>query len=227
MAIQDNIDGEEIRATKTISFDYLVEGLEMSFDEVERVKDIELLEGLEMSFDEVERVKDIELRSLQSRRKLCLVLDLDHTLLRTNFQQEPNINVSHYHQGHDDIFEWKVIEKVYFTKLRPFVRHFLDEAKALVIILDRLEHLEVLNISHYHIVEVPPLLARKRIILRKINDSILQKASHLRQFFACLNDSCIICQRSRADEGLMRNGSCIMCRNAWKADEVQSLALQM
>ncbi|KAK1379742.1 hypothetical protein POM88_026487 [Heracleum sosnowskyi] len=100
--------GEEIRVTKSISFDYLVE-------------------GLEMSCDEVERVRDIQLRNLQSRRKLCLVLDLDHTLLHTDdFRQNPNIDVL----GHDDMFEWKGMgmEKVYITKLRPFVRNFLEEA---------------------------------------------------------------------------------------------------
>ncbi|KAK1392742.1 RNA polymerase II C-terminal domain phosphatase-like [Heracleum sosnowskyi] len=96
---------EEIRVKKTIPFDYLQK-------------------GLEMSFDQVERLKDIQLRGLQSRRKLCLVLDLDHTLLHTNFRQNPNINAA----SHDDIFEWKAMGKVYFTKLRPFVRNFLEEA---------------------------------------------------------------------------------------------------
>ncbi|KAK1379559.1 RNA polymerase II C-terminal domain phosphatase-like [Heracleum sosnowskyi] len=96
---------EEIRVTKSIPFDYLIEGLEMSSDEVERVRDIQLC-------------------NLQSRRKLCLVLDLDHTLLHTDFRQNPNIDV----QGHDDMFEWRTMEKVYITKLRPFVRNFLEEA---------------------------------------------------------------------------------------------------
>lgn len=95
--------------------------------------------------------------------------------------------------------------------------------EALFIILDGLEHLEVLNISHCHIVDFPPPPARKRIILKEIDDSILHKASRLRQFFACLNDSCIMCQRSRADEGLMRWYR--YEENAWKEDEVQSLAL--
>ncbi|KAL8126112.1 hypothetical protein AgCh_013412 [Apium graveolens] len=95
--------------------------------------------------------------------------------------------------------------------------------EALVIILDGLEHLEVLNISHCHIVEVPPPPAQKRIILKEIDDSLLQKASRLRQFFTCMNESCIMCQRSKADEGLMRWYR--YEENAWKADEVQSLAL--
>lgn len=95
--------------------------------------------------------------------------------------------------------------------------------EALLIILDGLENLEVLNISHCHIVDVPPPPARRRIILREIDNSILQKASGLRQFFTCMNDSCNMCQRIRADEGLMRWYR--YEENSWKADEVQSLAL--
>lgn len=90
--------------------------------------------------------------------------------------------------------------------------------EALVIILDGLKHLEVLNISHCHIVDVS-----QGRILREIDDSILQKASGLCQFFTCMNDSCIMCQRTRADEGLMRWHR--YEENAWKADEVESLAL--
>lgn len=94
--------------------------------------------------------------------------------------------------------------------------------ESLVIILDGLKHLEVLNISHCHIVDVPPPPARRRI-LRELDDSILEKASGLRQFFTCMNDSCIMCQRTRDDEGLMRWYK--YEENSWKADEVQSLAL--
>ena len=58
--------GEEISsvAKQTIAFNYLLEGLKMEVDQVESIKKIELLK-------------------LRSLRKLCLVLDLDHTLLHT------------------------------------------------------------------------------------------------------------------------------------------------
>lgn len=94
--------------------------------------------------------------------------------------------------------------------------------EALIIILDSLKHLEVLNISHCHIADFTSPPPRKRI-LKEIDEDILQKASGLRQFITCMNDSCIMCQRSRADEGLMRWYR--YEENSWKADEVQSLAL--
>lgn len=96
----------------TISFSYLVKGLEMSVVEAERVKNIKLL-------------------NLQSRRKLCLVLDLDHTLLHTNFRHKPNIENPPCHYQGDDIFEWEATGVKYLTKLRPFVRNFLEEASQL------------------------------------------------------------------------------------------------
>ncbi|XP_074377901.1 RNA polymerase II C-terminal domain phosphatase-like 4 [Apium graveolens] len=95
-------------AAETISFNYLVKGLKMSVDQVERVRHMKLL-------------------NLQSRRKLCLVLDLDHTLLHTNFRHQPNTNIKDP-PCHDDIFEWKATGVKYLTKLRPFVRSFLQEA---------------------------------------------------------------------------------------------------
>ncbi|KAK4363113.1 hypothetical protein RND71_018354 [Anisodus tanguticus] len=38
-------------------------------------------------------------------------------------------------------------------------------------------------------------------ILTKLDDSILEKASRLHEFITCMSDSCIMCQRTRDDEG--------------------------
>ncbi|XP_009783900.1 F-box/LRR-repeat protein At3g48880 isoform X2 [Nicotiana sylvestris] len=92
---------------------------------------------------------------------------------------------------------------------------------ALVIILEGLKKLEVLNISHCLITEVPPSSPRK--VLTKLDESILEKASRLRKFLTCMSDSCIMCQRTRNDEGLMRWYK--YEEDLWKVDEVRSLAI--
>ncbi|KAA8539907.1 hypothetical protein F0562_026599 [Nyssa sinensis] len=92
---------------------------------------------------------------------------------------------------------------------------------ALIIILDGLQHLQVLNISHCLLVEVLPPPAPKKI-LKELDESILERASRLRQFLTCMDDSCIMCQRTRNDEGLMR---WYKYEGMWKADEVRSLAI--
>lgn len=105
--------GEEISsvAKQTIAFNYLLEGLKMEVDQVESIKKIELLK-------------------LRSLRKLCLVLDLDHTLLHTKklatLSPEQKSEISLY-RG-DDMFTWKLPGEPMVTKLRPFVRRFLQEA---------------------------------------------------------------------------------------------------
>lgn len=93
---------------------------------------------------------------------------------------------------------------------------------ALIIILDGLLNLEVLNISHCLLIEAPPPPAPKKA-LKEIDEYILEKASRLREFFTCMDNSCIMCQRARNDEGLMRWYK--YEEGLWKTDEVRSLAL--
>lgn len=93
---------------------------------------------------------------------------------------------------------------------------------ALITILDGLPNLEVLNISHCLLIEVPPPPAARRVV-RELDESILEKSSRLREFYTCMDDSCIMCQRARNDEGLMRWYK--YEEGLWKADEVRSLAL--
>ncbi|XP_031269509.1 F-box/LRR-repeat protein At3g48880 isoform X2 [Pistacia vera] len=95
---------------------------------------------------------------------------------------------------------------------------------ALILILDDLPNLEVLNISHCLLIEgsmVPPLTPKK--IIKKLDNIILQKAARLREFLTCIEDSCIMCQRTRSDEGLLRWYK--YEEGLWKMDEARSLAL--
>lgn len=92
---------------------------------------------------------------------------------------------------------------------------------ALDIILDDLKELEVLNISHCVLIENHPPSPRR--VLRQLDESILEKARRLRKFITCMNDSCITCQRTRYDEGLMRWYK--YEADFWKVDEVKSLAI--
>jgi hypothetical protein len=92
---------------------------------------------------------------------------------------------------------------------------------ALILILDGLEHLEVLNISHCILMEGPPPQPKK--IIKKIDPIVRQKASRLREFITCMEDSCIMCQRTRTDEGIVRWYK--YEEWFWKGDEVKALAL--
>ncbi|XP_073306364.1 F-box/LRR-repeat protein At3g48880-like [Primulina huaijiensis] len=93
---------------------------------------------------------------------------------------------------------------------------------ALVIILDGLKGLEVLNISHCLLVDVPPPPARRNV-LRKLDSTILERTGKLKKFISCMNDSCVMCQRTKNDEGLMRWYK--YEEDLWKVDEVRSLAI--
>ncbi|XP_068315940.1 F-box/LRR-repeat protein At3g48880-like isoform X2 [Pyrus communis] len=91
----------------------------------------------------------------------------------------------------------------------------------LIMILDRLEHLEVLNISHCLLIETPPPPATRRLV-RQLDPLILEKASRLQRFLTCMQDSCVMCQRTKNDEGIMRWYK--YEEGLWKEDEVSSLA---
>lgn len=111
--------------------------------------------------------------------------------------------------------------RLYLPKLKVLsLRCSTLSKEALIIILDGLRHLEVLNISHCILVETSQL---HRNIVTELDESILRKASRLRQFLTCMDESCIMCQRTRNDEGLMRWYK--YEKGLWKEDEVSSLAL--
>ncbi|KAG7551674.1 hypothetical protein ISN45_Aa06g023250 [Arabidopsis thaliana x Arabidopsis arenosa] len=71
---------------------------------------------------------------------------------------------------------------------------------ALLEILDKLESLEVLNISHSYLV-VTQQHPEKKIIVRELDQAILEKTSKLKRFVTCMeHKTCVICQRTYKDE---------------------------
>ncbi|CAA3016484.1 Hypothetical predicted protein, partial [Olea europaea subsp. europaea] len=101
------------------------------------------------------------------------------------------------------------------------VRCFMIYKEALNIILDELKELEVPNISHCILIECPPPSPRR--VLKEIDKSILHKTRKLRKFLTCMSDSCLTCQRTRNDGGLIRWYK--YEADFWKLDEVKSLAI--
>lgn len=111
----------------------------------------------------------------------------------------------------------------YLPKLKVLsLRCSMLNKDALIIVLDNLLCLEVLNISHCLLIEVPPPPAPRRIV-RQLDKTILEKASRLHYFLACMSDTCNMCQKTRNDEGFMRWYK--YDEGLWKEDEVSSLAL--
>ncbi|KAK4737113.1 hypothetical protein R3W88_000810 [Solanum pinnatisectum] len=87
---------------------------------------------------------------------------------------------------------------------------------ALFILLEWLNKLKVLNISHCIITEdLPPPAPMK--ILTELDEFTLKKACRLDKFLTCISDSCIMCQRTRNDEGFMR---WYKYADLWKVDEI-------
>ncbi|CAD5171702.1 F-box/LRR-repeat protein At3g48880-like [Musa acuminata AAA Group] len=94
--------------------------------------------------------------------------------------------------------------------------------EALLYILNRMDNLEVLNISHCLLLEALATSGRKQV-RSELDQSILQKASRIREFFHCQSSSCTTCKRMIEDEGLMR-----WYRYEdwfWRRDEVSTLDL--
>lgn len=94
--------------------------------------------------------------------------------------------------------------------------------EALIIILEGLHGLEVLNISHCLLVDVPPPPAPRKV-LKEFDKLILEKASRLKKFVTCMRDSCTMCERTKNDEGLIRWYK--YEEDLWRVDEVGSLAI--
>ncbi|KAJ4825785.1 hypothetical protein Tsubulata_029408, partial [Turnera subulata] len=101
------------------------------------------------------------------------------------------------------------------------LRCSLITKEALLSILE-LQGLEVLNISHCLLIEAPPPPAPRRV-MKELDQTILNKAARLREFLTCMDDSCIMCQRTKTDEGIVRWYK--YEEGLWKADEIASLAL--
>ncbi|CAH8313331.1 unnamed protein product [Eruca vesicaria subsp. sativa] len=95
-----------------------------------------LSHGLQLSHEAVAVTKHLTtLVSCSNEKKLHLVLDLDHTLLHTTrapllTEAEKYLIQEAASNTRQDLFIWKVPDDlmVFLTKLRPFLREFLEEA---------------------------------------------------------------------------------------------------
>ncbi|XP_017250704.1 RNA polymerase II C-terminal domain phosphatase-like 4 [Daucus carota subsp. sativus] len=81
-----------------------------------------------------ELIRRINLQNLRNREKLCLVLDLDQTLLHTKplhkLSPEEITGLCNYTRK-KNLRRWKATGVKYLTKLRPYGRKFLREASKL------------------------------------------------------------------------------------------------
>lgn len=110
-----------------------------------------------------------------------------------------------------------------FPKLKILsLRCSILTKEALLYILDSMDHLKVLNISHCMLLESLAPVGRKQII-RELDKSFLRKALRLHEFYHCISPSCTTCQRMVSDEGLMRWYKYEDW--FWRQEEVSSLAL--
>ncbi|KAJ4886940.1 Haloacid dehalogenase-like hydrolase (HAD) superfamily protein [Raphanus sativus] len=97
-----------------------------------------ILKGFQLSDEAVAVTKHlITLVSCSNEKKLHLVLDLDHTLLHTTrvsglTEAEKYLIEEAGSNKRDDLYKWQVQggedTMAFLTKLRPFVRDFLEEA---------------------------------------------------------------------------------------------------
>lgn len=94
--------------------------------------------GLQVSAEEAERIRTQHLRFLLSKKKLLLVLDLDHTLLSSTRMADlpedilPQLEQLLEQQGSgDEQLLYKLPHMLMWTKLRPGIRQFLMETHKL------------------------------------------------------------------------------------------------
>ncbi|XP_021729225.1 RNA polymerase II C-terminal domain phosphatase-like 4 [Chenopodium quinoa] len=92
---------------------------------------------LRLGSDEISRLRNADVKALLRRKKLYLVLDLDHTLLNSTRLEDINAE-EEYLKGQTDSFQdiskgslFRLDMMRMMTKLRPFVRTFLQEASNL------------------------------------------------------------------------------------------------
>ncbi|CAH8267931.1 unnamed protein product [Arabidopsis lyrata] len=96
--------------------------------------------------------------------------------------------------------------------------------EALMKILDGLPSLEVLNISHSHLVEYSGWQPQQKVIVRELDKTIMEKTARLKKFLTCMeHKTCVMCQRTESDEGIVRWYK--YEEGDWKVDEVSSLHL--
>ncbi|KAI3974015.1 hypothetical protein MKX01_030591 [Papaver californicum] len=80
---------------------------------------------------ELARLHHKDLKSLFRKKKLCLVLDLDHTLLNSTKFQHISPDEEYLKTQIDSVNLFLLNQIRMFTKLRPFVRTFLKEVSSM------------------------------------------------------------------------------------------------
>ncbi|KMS99186.1 hypothetical protein BVRB_2g047230 [Beta vulgaris subsp. vulgaris] len=92
---------------------------------------------LRLGNDEISRLRNADVRSLLRHKKLYLVLDLDHTLLNSTRLEDIN-SEEEYLKSQTDSFQdiakgslFRLDMMRMMTKLRPYVRTFLEEASSM------------------------------------------------------------------------------------------------
>lgn len=77
----------------------------------------------------------------------------------------------------------------------------LVEKEALVYILNNMKNLEVLNLCHCFIVDEGLLRPGYAYVARALDNSIIERASRMKQFLFCDADSCRVCPLMFVTEG--------------------------
>ncbi|KAI3948587.1 hypothetical protein MKW92_033983 [Papaver armeniacum] len=86
---------------------------------------------LKVGSQELARLRKKDLNTLFQKKKLILVLDLDHTLLNSTHFQKISPDEQYLNNQIDLVSLFKLDQIQMFTKLRPFVRDFLKQASSL------------------------------------------------------------------------------------------------
>nr|GEX22842.1 hypothetical protein [Tanacetum cinerariifolium] len=74
------------------------------------------------------------------------------------------------------------------------------------------------NFSQLKIMEILQPSAPKNVF-EELDEEIIRKARHIREFITCMNDVCVMCKRTRLDKGLLRWFN--YEEGIWKEDEVR------
>lgn len=147
---------------------------------------------------------------------------------------EPNPVMEEILQSCPNFTQLKIMgpfDMIIATSLAAYLPHLkalslrcsLVQKEALLFILDKLPKLEVLNISHCVFVEILEFPVSRNFI-RSVDPSIITKAGRIRKFLFCpVASVCAMCERARADEGLMRWYK--YEKGLWKEDEWRCFAI--
>ncbi|PKI74357.1 hypothetical protein CRG98_005237 [Punica granatum] len=93
--------------------------------------------GLRLANEEIVRLRNADTKNLLSRKRLYLILDLDHTLLNSTLRFHMNLEEEYLKSRANSLQDIEngslfMLEHMrMMTKLRPYVRQFLKEASQL------------------------------------------------------------------------------------------------